>query len=390
MKIAWVSTWSRVCGIADYSQALFPAVRLALARMGHEAELFSLDEYQTPARLLGALKEFSPQVVHFQHEYGIYGGKNPPRYSFPRLVKATRRRVPGVRIAATAHTVLDADYEFPLKGRGLQRSLRGFANRFLLDSFRKIWGPDTWGPLDGVIVHSSNQQKTVLETGTRRVEVIPHFVFRTKGLKGTVSRTAPVLPQALSKIPADAKVVLVFGFFTPEKGQDVAIQAFSEVRSRRGDLWLVLAGGVRRREDQPYYDSCMAAIGKSGITDRVITTGFIDKKNVDAFYARADLVLAPFRETSGSGSLAQAFARGAAVLASDLPLNLEINTRRPGTLAFFKSADAGDCAREIERLLANETALETLRLAAQQYAEDCGPENTAEAHARFYEALVNS
>ena len=310
MKIAWISTWTRVCGIADYSHALFPAVRLSLARMGHELELFSLDDYPTTTLLVTALEAYSPEVIHFQHEYGIFGGKNPPFYRFPRLIKAIRKSVPGARISATAHTILALDFQFPVEGRGLQKPFRNLANRHLLKTLRQSWGPETWGSLDGVIVHSELQKAIAQAAGPRTTEVIPHFVFRTQGIKGTVSRNAPVqaLPPLLSEIPVNAPVVLVFGFFTPEKGQDIAIEAFSELVTAHPNLphssVLVLAGGVRRHEDQPYLDRCQARIHHLGLTNRIRVTGFLENKWMDALYARATLVVAPFRETSGSGSLA--------------------------------------------------------------------------------------
>ena len=388
MRVAWISTWTRVCGIADYSHALFPAVRLALARMGHEAELFSIDQYPTTAQMVTALAAYQPKVIHFQHEYGIFGGKNPPGYRFPKLVSALRRKIPGVRLLATAHTVLEPDYQFPTEGRGIQKPLRKLANLLVLKSLRRTWGPGTWGRLDGVIVHSSRQKAAVMSAAPKTAEVIPHFVFRTQGIQGTVSRNSPSLPPQLSKISRDAPVVLVFGFFTPEKGQDIAIEAFALNKSTSKSI-LVLAGGVRRKEDQAYYDRCTRRIQELGLSERVVVTGFVESKWMDALYARATLVVVPFRETSGSGSLAQAFARGAAVLASDIALNLEVAEREPGALAFFKSEDAQDLATSMKNLLEADTALASLRQASRRYAELYSPENTAESHARFYEALLS-
>src|SRR5690606_22982444 len=93
-------------------------------------------------------------ILHFQHEYGIYGRKVPPFYFFPRLIRELNRSYPREqKICATAHTVLGDEYVYPKKGRGWQAPFRGFANKFLMSSFRTIWNEQTWGPLDGVIVH---------------------------------------------------------------------------------------------------------------------------------------------------------------------------------------------------------------------------------------------
>jgi len=114
-----------------------------------------------------------------------------------------------------------------------------------------------------------------------------------------------------------------------------------------------------------------------------------DHSRLEGLYGMADLVLAPFRETSGSGTLAQAFARGMPVLASDLPLNQEITEREPGCLAFFRSEDPEDCAVKVKELLANDPARETLKAAARRYAEKCAPARIAEEHVRFYQEVLN-
>ena len=98
--------------------------------------------------------------------------------------------------------------------------------------------------------------------------------------------------------------------------------------------------------------------------------------------------MAPFRTTSGSASLVQALARGAAVLASDLPLNRELNDRVPGTLAFFASEDPIDCARQIESLLADAARRRQLGQQARQYAVNNAPAVIARQHLDFYRRII--
>ena len=92
--------------------------------------------------------------------------------------------------------------------------------------------------------------------------------------------------------------------------------------------------------------------------------------------------------TSGSASLVQALARGVPVLASDLPLNREINERVPDTLAFFASEDPVDCARQIERLLADRDRRERLGRQALQYAAAYSPANIARLHLDLYRRVL--
>jgi glycosyltransferase involved in cell wall biosynthesis len=125
-----------------------------------------------------------------------------------------------------------------------------------------------------------------------------------------------------------------------------------------------------------------------GLSDRVQITGFLPADSMDSFFEACKLVLAPFRATSGSGSLAQALARGTPILASDLLLNREIVEREPGALSFFESLNAADCARKVCELLDQEEARAKLREAARKYAEGLKPARVAEKHADFYLKLT--
>ena len=378
-KIAWISTWSRVCGIADYAKALWPSVQARLQSQNCEGHLLSLDEYPNSRALIGKLREIKPDLVHFQHEYGIYGGKNPPFYWFPELLEDLKQAMPGILTVATAHTVLSPTYRFSVKGRGFQAPVRALANILFLPRLRKIWGSKTWGSLSGVIVHSRHQIEWL---SVKNAQVIPHYV-PALGILGTVARA--------DTAPSKVRRILVFGFFTPEKGQDLAIKAFSIVSKNEGfkDVRLVLAGGVRRNQDQAFFTRCRDHIYELKLADKIEVTGFVESRLVDSHYQKAALVLAPFKETTGSGSLAQALARGAAVLTSDLALNQEINERQAGTLALYRTQSAEDCAAQIMRLLKDDAARQALKSSAKNYAQAQSPPQIAEQHMKFYQLLAS-
>jgi hypothetical protein len=45
MKVVWVSTWNNICGIADYSRELWPAIEKSLVERGDMGSLVSIDQY---------------------------------------------------------------------------------------------------------------------------------------------------------------------------------------------------------------------------------------------------------------------------------------------------------------------------------------------------------
>jgi glycosyltransferase involved in cell wall biosynthesis len=179
----------------------------------------------------------------------------------------------------------------------------------------------------------------------------------------------------------------VFGYFTSDKGQDVVIEA---LRLMKTPAVLRLAGGVGHPANHAYHERCRQRIADCGLGDRVEVTGFVPEADIPRQFNESDLIVAPFRLTSGSGSLVQALSRGAPVLASDLPLNREINDRVPGTLAFFASEDPLDCARQIESLLADADRRRRLGQQALLYAANHSPAIIARAHLGFYKQVIET
>jgi glycosyltransferase involved in cell wall biosynthesis len=289
-----------------------------------------------------------------------------------------RKVLPNTKLLATAHTVLPNQYRYPLKGRGWQIPLRWVANEFVSPLLQNLWNSKTWGAVDGVIVHSSSQLSTVQESGCKRVELIPHFVHSKQNSKGT----HPVF----EKIPSNVPIILVFGFVTPEKGQDIAIRAFAQLKKK---AFLLIAGGIRRKSEERYLNRCERLISDLELKDKVSITGVIPHDVVGEFYKRATLVLAPFRETSGSGTLSLAFGQGAPILASNLSLNLELSQRVPGCVEFFETENIEDCAKKLETLLSHSEMLTKLSKQSASYSSQYSLEAMADKHVKFYKNFLN-
>ncbi|MBI2711246.1 MAG: glycosyltransferase [Bdellovibrio sp.] len=359
-------------GIRTYSEALWPAVEKAATQASVPFSVFPplYDLIETRSgvqRSVEKIAKLNPTVIHVQHEYGLFGNKIPGFYLFPEWLEGVRRVLPEVKVFATAHNVLNPDYRFPLKGRGWQIPLRWLANSVFISRCQRAWSQETWGRLNGVFVHSRLQKAMVESSGCAKVEVIPHFV--------------PALTPIRTKPNLQRKKILVFGFVTPDKGQDIAIEALSLLPD---DFELILAGGPRRPSDENFVQFCRDKIKKLGLESRVRLTGFVSAEEVDSFYESASLVLAPFRESSGSGSLVQALGRGSPVLASDLPLNLEIEERVKGSVKFFSSGSPKSCAEEIKRVLSDPGGIASLSQAALEYARLNSPKSLADGYLSGY------
>lgn len=383
-KVLWVTSWDRRCGIADYSKALFDSVRQELQKSDVELKLASLDEYRNPFELLSFIRSENPGLVHFQHEYGLFGGKNPPKYWFPEVVDVLKRDFRTVKISATAHTVLDPAYSFPVSHTGIQAPARFLANAFLLPVLRGVWGERTWGMLDGVVCHSRHQVASLQAAGVKHVEVIPHFVFNEKlaSIPSEKWETGEKITHSYTPY------TLVFGFISPDKGQDLALEALIQLKNQGQTPHLVFAGGSRRKEDEAYYERILTRAKSAGVLENLTVTGYVPSTWFDILFQKAELVIAPFRTTSGSGSLAQAFARGAPVLTSDLSLNTELAERVSGVLEFFKTGNSEDLAQKWKDLLGNKNVLRSLSEKSRLYAQKYSIAETAKHSAEWMKSFL--
>ena len=373
VRVLWITPEVQG-GIASYSRMLWPAVAESARAEGH-FELLSNLQTAPGARAdaISVARDLQPDLVHVQHEYGLFGGTNPFLDGLPRWMRRLRQAVvPGARIIATAHSVLPDGHRFETRGQGWRGPLNRVANATLLPWLGRRWREGTWGQFDGVIVHSAMQATCLQGGGLPAIAAIPHVV--------------PEIPsQTGGRLPNPVQRITVFGYFCPEKGQDVVIEALRHVKT---PVLLRLAGGVGHPMNNAYYERCRQRIAECGLRDLVEVTGFVPEEDVTRLFRESDLVVAPFRSTSGSGSLVQALARGAAVLASDLPLNREINEGVADTLAYFASEDPFDCARQIESLLANADRRHRLGRQALQYAANHSPAVIARQHLDFYRRVI--
>ena len=362
LRVLWIVP-EKTGGIRTYAEGLLRALR--------EAGSVTIESrWDLPLEALFQPQSNTRNLVHLHHEFGFFGSKLPGRYQFPRWIRAIKGKNPKTTWIATAHNVIHHDYVFPLEGKEWWSIIpRILANTFLITALRKAWTSGTWGHFDGVVVHSRHQAETIRKSGCEKVAVIPLFVPR-----------APHRPEN-----EPGSNVTLFGYFSPDKGQDIAIEAWARMGPSAPKL--VLAGGVRRKEDENYLAECRALIRKHGLDAKIEITGYVPEEKLDALYREARLVLTPFRVTTGSASITAAFARGAPVLASDLPLNRELAERVPGCVDFFKTESPEALAKEVLAIWGDSERIRKLRKNAIAYAEMHTPEKMAALHLDFYRSF---
>lgn len=380
-------------GIADYAARLWPGVVDSLGTHGGrglDPIIFDGGRERERFAALDQLVACAATVIHVHHEYGLFGRKLPGLYHWPAWLAELRRRLPDARVVATAHTVLDPSFRYDAVGPWPRRLIAPVANRTYVPRCRELWGPRTWRDLDAVVVHSDLQADHLRAAQARRVTVIPLFVPAPDAhpAPDRPAATATVAADVITNVPRDAPVIVVFGFLSAEKGQDIAVRALSMLTSGQGRrAHLVLAGASRRGSDRPYARHCRSLAQDLGVGGRVHITGFVPPEQIAALMVRATVVLAPFRRTSGSASIPEAFAHSAPVIASDLPLNVELNRRVAGCVDLFRVDDAGHCAERLDVLLNDEPLRGAMSAGAARYAAKYSLAGAAHAHVDLYRSL---
>lgn len=299
MNIVFISTYGVACGIATYTEALAKSLKKA----GHTVSILAeikdkqpqqqtidgIPVYRIWARSLhnktlyglGAIlraidsSEAKPDVVHFQHEFGIFPNSN----GFIELVAALEQR--NIRVVTTLHTVLA-----PPEGVGFFQNLGGCA-----------------------IVHTDEAMAALAaHSDARGVYVIPH------GL--SLGETNPPRETA-------APNILVPGFISKNKAPLEIVEAFAAAIAAHGPCGTLRFMGLCR--DEQLQQELEQTISRYYCLDEYIKLDLAFHSEAimaKAFYD-ADFVILGGEELSSysaSGQLSGCISHAVPVLAKNTPI----------------------------------------------------------------------
>lgn len=360
-----------LCGIAQYTRELvralgeFAEVVVEPIEAGRQSDAF----YQDQASRLNLA-----DVVHIQHEHSFWGGIMPGHSAF-----WTMRYLIQKPVVITAHTT--TSLSVLLKVRSERRPLHRIAKEVLIrrrgyrDSVEAA--PFVTGRC---IVHTDEGRQQLIERGAR-----PDCVH--------------LLPAGVPSVPSaptggadfrkrfdlgDARIVSLFGFISPNKGIELALHALQELGP---EVRLVIAGGVRTADAEPYAERVRAEIAALRLGDRVTITGYLSDEDVAEAMAASDVVAVPHTEATGSYSVMIALAHGRPIIASDLACFKEIQARVP-CLRLFRAGDGGHFAACLKAVLGNEIGRAEMSSRALHYAEEYSWRKVAQETDRIYQLAL--
>ena len=393
LRLAIVSTYDEMCGIAGYTRALEQQLRPHA-----EVTVFDLDQYllRSPHRRVQRLadrhvREIAAKLrqfdsVNIQLEFGTLG-RTPDQIirRFRRLVKTA----PAVSI--TFHTILGHE---PLNWAAVGRSLMtGRIFRFfqIISSHRRErgLGARTYRLLR---VRQRKQPVTAIVHTVRDARLL-RDVFRIQNVdhhplsfiatdQAEQIRLAATRDQfaVLKGLPPQTKLIGSFGFLSPYKGFETAVRALHYLPE---DHHLLIFGGVHpqtiRREQpiDPYIETLLneAHIGRTILDTMSEKTTplslsldaaskdllarhpedlhhrihFLGVHNDEGFMramALCDMVVLPYLEVgqSSSGPIAMALEMGCRVLASRTLAFLQFARYHPNQIEFFDIGNYAELA----------------------------------------------
>ncbi|WP_411819058.1 glycosyltransferase [Hyphococcus formosus] len=153
---------------------------------------------------------------------------------------------------------------------------------------------------DGIVTHTTALAKACERINKNaNISVSPHPLFD--------------YPAATGSLPRRSKLeLLMFGLMRPYKGADILVDALA--RCKQHDIHLSIVGEFWSGEQE-----LRALIKSHHLDDRIeIIPRYVADQDAAEFFHRADVVVLPYTEVTGSGVVPVAFHYGKPVITSDL------------------------------------------------------------------------
>jgi PEP-CTERM/exosortase A-associated glycosyltransferase len=176
-----------------------------------------------------------------------------------------------------------------------------------------------------------------------------------------------------------ATVIGFIGSFYAYEGLDLLVQALPRLLAVRPGIRLLLVGGG------PQEQALRAAVGESGLDDKVVFTGRVPHSQVQGYYSLVDVLAYPRRsmrltETVTPLKPLEAMAQGHLLVASDVGGHREL-IRDGETGMLFPAGSAEALAQSVLRLLDARDRWPQLRAQGRRFVEE--ERNWARSVARY-------
>jgi len=364
MRVCYISTYPPTeCGIATYTQYLADTIHnmekevLVVSQVGATGDkvfpAYSPHDNDIAMKLFHMASKLTPDIIHIQHEYGLYGSDHGVQIIDLML----RCKLADIPVVTTLHT--------------LYREIDSREHRILLENITNNSSI--------IIVHEEYQKETLNRYFPHirdKIRVIPHGV-----------RDVKKFPDAKKKLGLEnKKVILLAGYFRPTKHFDKLVEVFPEIAEKIDDAVLLVAGKMRGIEHFDYQTYFFDLLNNSPVLDRIeVLRGQFPQHTFDMIMSAADVIVLPYELGAQSGILAQSSAFCIPVVTSDL-LSFKLWNEETGGGLTAKNDD--DYVKHISRILTDKKFSETLQENIRKDNEKRNWDVVAKQHLLAYEEVI--
>ena len=363
MRIGFVSTYPPIeCGIATYTSYLNETLRkignetFVVSPLGaHGVGVFPIyrpESTSMPTQIFDISAEFTPDIIHIQHEYGLYG----PQRGVHVIGLIVMYKLAGIPVVTTLHTVQEEP---------------DHAEKTLLSLIVS--------ESSAVIVHEQFQKDILVKHfgQEEKIHVIYHGI-----------REVEVIKDAKKKLGIEGKkVILLCGYFRPTKGFKEIVELMPEICKQANDIVLLVAGKARGLEYLEYQREFYEAINNSPVNDRIVVLrGQFPQHTFDTIVSASDIVVLPYEKGAQSGIMAQCFAFNKPVITSNLLAFRKLVKRSNGGWVCKSNKEY---IQGIIKLLRDDDLYRTLQNNIKEYVKNYSSWTIiAQQHIKVYQSVV--
>ncbi|MGZ4949783.1 MAG: glycosyltransferase [Halobacteriota archaeon] len=383
LRVCFVSPYPpRFGGIATYSHELVEGIR----KYGHtvfiicnpdfddgrhagqENVFAAMDVHKAGwhRHVLEVINKLKPDVVHVQHEYGLYdidGVLSTDLLAL--LIRLNLQRIPTVVTYHSVYTTLgDKEHLF------MNVSLQLIDVAVVHEELQKIFLPVNLGWVP------------------QNVAVIPH------GAEVLKAGGVPDVVDSKKEYGLEGKnVAMCLGWWEQYKRFEDVVEIWPQVASEVPDAALVIAGDARpgSRGGVRYKPKLLKAVAESPAKDSIVViegsfhpTEYLTVENV------ADIIVLPYDQSSQSGVLAHAFSLGKPVVVTDVG-GLRADVEASGGGVVVPRGDLEQLKEYIVLLLLNRQIRERYAKRALAYVEKrIGWKYVAGMHQSLYLSIIKN
>lgn len=316
---------------------------------------------------LGRVASADADVVHVQFEYGSFGDLNGQflGIAFPVFARAV-----DVPIVTTLHNFRDRSVPVSL---GDPSSVVEF---FVEHA--------TWFVDRSLVAH------TDFFIPLMRAEVP---LLRRHGVPAERIRHIPLVAETNPEFrDAEAckrslgiegkSVITAFGWVRRSKGYGRVIDVLDNLPS---DTVFLVAGGTRTEAHRSYLGELKQMVEDSGLEDRVIFTGYVDRDDHATVMNATDVMVFPYRDNRASDAMARALSYHLPVVASD---NEEFSAVEEEWGCVRTVSSESELATALDEVLTNAEERRRLRENAESYATEMNWDTVAERTVEIYDTVT--